>query len=146
MCVAAFHVSVSNQVPDVVSVRCRGELDIATIGRFQEAIETAVAERPDRLVLDVSGASFTSIDALGYLVELTLHCRRLRIGVDLDLTPSAWRVVDYLRPDEALRLQSCRFSCHVHRRVPRLCHNPLEAARGRGPLFARASAPSPTRH
>ena len=139
MCMAAFHVAVSNQVPDVVCVRCRGDLDIATIGRFQEAIETAVAERPERLLLDVSAASFTSIDALGYLVELTLHCSNLRIGVDLDLSPSAWRVVDYLRPHEALRLRSCRFSC-VHERVSKLCHRSLEAARGGGPLFARASA------
>lgn len=138
MGVAAFHVSVCNPVPDVVSVHCEGELDIATIGRFQEAIETAVAERPDRLVIDVSGASFTSIDTLGYLVELTLHCKQLRIGVDLDLSRSAWKVVDYLEPDEARRLRSCRASGRVQERASRLCHNPLEGARGEGPLFARA--------
>jgi anti-sigma B factor antagonist len=39
-------------------IRVAGEVDLATIGILRDAIARALAERPDRLVLDLAGVTF----------------------------------------------------------------------------------------
>jgi hypothetical protein len=144
MCGSAFHASVVEREPKLVSVVCRGELDISTTESFEEAIELALSLHPVHLFVDASRLSFMSIDALGYVLDLTARCARLGIGLGLELGPATWRVVDHLRPDEAAQLRGCREPGSAIAEVSRVCDDPLEAARGSGQLFTRGAAPSPS--
>lgn len=140
MCSAAFHVSVVRREPELISIVCRGELDIATMESFEEAIESAVRLHPDHLFLDASSLSFMSLDALGYIVDLIVRCARLSIEVGLALGPPTWRAVAYLDPDESLQLLVRSDSAPPG--VSRVCDK-LQG-RGVGPLFTRGAAPSPS--
>lgn len=146
MSAAAFHVSVVRFEPELISVVCRGELDIATMGSFEEVIEPAFNHHPDFLLIDASKVSFMSIDALGYLIGLTARCRRESVGLGLDLSAAAWRLIGHLRPDEALQVRASRALGSPGAADPRACENSLRAAGGStGPPFlrGRASSPSP---
>ena len=67
------------QRDDVVIVRPRGELDLATVETLSAALDRI--DRAGRLVLDLRGLSF--IDSTGLRLLVALHQRCQRDGLDL---------------------------------------------------------------
>ena len=59
-----------------VRVAVTGALDIATLPRVREELEQAVARRPARLVVDLSGCTFLDASALAVLLDLHRHLSR----------------------------------------------------------------------
>lgn len=54
---------------DAVVVRLAGELDLYNAQTVRDALSEAVAEEPQRVVVDLSGVEFLDSTALGVLVE-----------------------------------------------------------------------------
>lgn len=54
---------------DAVVVRLAGELDLYNAQTVRNALSEAVAEEPQRVVVDLSGVEFLDSTALGVLVE-----------------------------------------------------------------------------
>ena len=68
-------------------IALRGELDIATAPRLQEAIDDALAAAPARLVLDLRELSF--LDSSGLRLFIVLAGRAEREGFELALVRPA---------------------------------------------------------
>jgi anti-sigma B factor antagonist len=69
----------------VVVVTVSGELDITTTPALREALDQAIAEKPDTLVLDLTGISFMDSIALAAVLQASRKigdARRLPIIVD----------------------------------------------------------------
>lgn len=62
-------------------VHVAGEIDLVTEGEFRESVRQALAEHPDRLVLDLSDLRFMSSSGLKVLLE----ARGSSSGTDLRL-------------------------------------------------------------
>lgn len=68
-------------------VRVTGELDVATVGRFREAVHRALDGRGRRLVVDVAELDFIDSTALGVLVS-AVKAMAARGGVVVVQSPS----------------------------------------------------------
>lgn len=64
-------------------VALRGEIDIGTVSRLTDAVEAALAEAPDRLVLDMAKVTFCDSQGLGTLVVLNRAATRARTNLIL---------------------------------------------------------------
>ena len=79
----------------------RGEVDMATAPLLRAVLDTVVGRRPDRLEVDLSGASYLGVHAFTTLTEIRgrLAVRRVRL-VLRDPSPAARRLL--ARTDLAL--------------------------------------------
>ncbi len=81
----------------------RGELDIATLPRLEEAVEKVLADRPERLVLDLRPLEF--LDSSGLREVIVLADRAQLEGWELLLVrpgPPALSIFQITRADENL--------------------------------------------
>jgi anti-anti-sigma factor len=77
-----------------VLVEVQGELDLACVARVRETLHLALAERPARIVVDLSRCGFVDASALAMLVDV--HRRLARIGGVLTLRGCSPRVLRLL--------------------------------------------------
>ena len=77
-------------------IACVGELDVATTGSLEQAIEQALMATPDSLVIDCTGLSFISIDGLHLLLDTAEKCRAMGMAVSVDLDPNGRRLMEVL--------------------------------------------------
>jgi len=80
--------------PATVVVEVCGDLDLATVARVRERLESAMAARPDRIVVDLSACAFVDASALAMLLEA--HRRTCRAGGVLTLRGCSPRVLRLL--------------------------------------------------
>ena len=78
-------------LPTEVSLAVAGELDARTLARVRVQLQDALAERPARLVVDLSGCPF--VDAAGLAALLDAHRTASRYGGLLVLLGCQSRVV-----------------------------------------------------
>ncbi len=76
------------------TVAVTGALDVTTLPRVRDRLEQALAERPGRLVVDLSACTFVDASALAVLVDL--HRRMCRTGGVLTLRGCCPRVLRLL--------------------------------------------------
>ena len=79
---------------EIRTVVVRGALDLSTLARVSEQLDEAMAARPSRLVVDLSGCSFVDAAALAMLLEA--HRRTSRSGGVLTLCGCSPRVLRLL--------------------------------------------------
>ena len=79
---------------EIRTVVVRGPLDVSTLARVSEQLDEAMAARPSRLVVDLSGCSFVDASALAVLLEA--HRRTSRSGGVLTLCGCSPRVLRLL--------------------------------------------------
>ncbi len=60
-------------------VKLRGDLDMASTGELEAAIEPIIAASPDRLVIDVSGLRFADSSAIALWVRWSTAVRQVEI-------------------------------------------------------------------
>lgn len=70
-------ISVRQDSGDTI-VALRGEIDIGTVSRLTDAVENALADPPDRLILDMGEVTFCDSQGLGTLVVLNRAATRAR--------------------------------------------------------------------
>jgi anti-sigma B factor antagonist len=68
-------------------LRMAGELDIASVPQAEHAVERALAERPERLHVDLRPLTF--VDSSGLRLFILLADRAREQGWQLELTPPA---------------------------------------------------------
>ncbi len=69
-----------------------GELDIATARELQAAVGKALAEQPDRLLVDLSGARFIDSAGCRELVRTVKAGAAAAVPVEVVAPPDNWRV------------------------------------------------------
>ncbi len=79
----------------------RGELDIATIDRLDEAVRPIIASDPHKLILDIAGVSFADSSAIARLVQWSTAIGELEVRGASQLVR---RVVESMGLTETLRL------------------------------------------
>lgn len=75
-------ISVRQDAGDTI-VALRGEIDIGTVSRLTDAVEHALVESPDRLILDMEKVTFCDSQGLGTLVVLNRAAARARTSLVL---------------------------------------------------------------
>ena len=78
----------------VEQVRVEGVLDLASVARTREQLHAALAGKPERLVVDLSGCTFVDASALSMLLDV--HRRAWRAGGVLTLRGCSPRVLRLL--------------------------------------------------
>lgn len=73
--VAEFKICAAVLEDDVHVVSVAGELDLHTAGELSAELDSAIAQRPKRLVVDFGGVTFLDSTALGALVTAAKHAR-----------------------------------------------------------------------
>ncbi|MFJ5228736.1 STAS domain-containing protein [Kitasatospora sp. NPDC088391] len=94
---------VLRRLPGALVVRPEGELDHDSVGPLREALESAVADPPGRLVVDCAGLSFC--DSTGLNLLLRAHAAARRVGLSLLLAgpgPVVARMLGITGADEVL--------------------------------------------
>ncbi|MEX1142046.1 MAG: STAS domain-containing protein [Thermoleophilaceae bacterium] len=79
-------------------VAVAGELDISSVARIRQALDDAIAERPEELVLDLSGLEFCDSSGIHLVVET--NERAAQDGIHFSIvrpTGPAWRVFEVCR-------------------------------------------------
>jgi len=79
---------------DEVVLRVPCELDVATLPRTRAQLDEVLAQRPARVVVDLSGCPFLDAAAMGVLLEA--HRTTLRYGGELELRGCSARVLRLL--------------------------------------------------
>ena len=82
------------QGDDLVQVDVVGDLDLAAVPRMRDQLDTVLAGRPARLVVDLSQCAFVDASALAMLLEV--HRRACRYGGLLTLRGCSPRVLRLL--------------------------------------------------
>ena len=85
-------------------VAITGELDLSSVGSVQQAIDIALSERPETVVLDLSGLAFC--DSSGIHLVVTNHRRVAEQGARLIVvrpTGAAWRVFELCHIDDSVQ-------------------------------------------
>jgi anti-sigma B factor antagonist len=77
-----------------VLLSCAGELDIATVGRLEEALELWVDKRPDALVLDLSEVTFLGSEGLRTIARAATASEQTGVELRLILNDKIRRVVE----------------------------------------------------
>jgi anti-sigma B factor antagonist len=80
-----------------------GELDITNVGQVRTAIDAAFGSHPDRVVLDVSGVTFTDSSGVALLALTTHRAREVQIRRP---TPIVRRLIELTGLDQVLRITS----------------------------------------
>ncbi|HEV2890660.1 MAG TPA: STAS domain-containing protein [Frankiaceae bacterium] len=73
----------NDRIGEVCVVRCAGDLDLAAVDTFTSAVDTALADRPTGLVLDLSHVGFC--DTVGLRILLSAAARARRQGCSIAL-------------------------------------------------------------
>lgn len=81
-------------VLDVAVVEVVGELNLASVARTRDRLHAALATKPERLVVDLSGCAFVDASALTMLVDV--HRRAWQGGGVLTLRGCSPRVLRLL--------------------------------------------------
>ena len=81
-------------VQQVAVVEVGDVLDLGSVARTREQLHDALAGRPERLVVDLSGCSFVDASALSMLLDV--HRRACRHGGELRLRGCSPRVLRLL--------------------------------------------------
>lgn len=72
--------------PLTVTVRCIGELDMATTPRVKKTVDRVLEESQSKIRLDLSGIDFMGSEGLVLITSTLKACRKR--GVALDIIPS----------------------------------------------------------
>jgi anti-sigma B factor antagonist len=72
----------------VVVIAAAGEMDAASIGRLEEAVETAVRDHDRHVVLDLDGVSFIDSTGITALVSAMRRLNRARRRMALAFGPA----------------------------------------------------------
>lgn len=83
-----------NRIGDVALVRCVGDLDLAALDGFSDAVRDALADRPSGLVLDLSEVEFC--DTVGLRILLSSASRARTQGCAIALAGVQPTVTDLL--------------------------------------------------
>jgi anti-anti-sigma factor len=79
---------------DVVTIRLRGEFDIGAVASFNRSLDAVIAQRPERVILDLRGLTF--IDSSGLTAIMQVRAQLHRAELTLVRGPeSVQRVFDY---------------------------------------------------
>ena len=74
----------------VVTLRIQGQLDLNTVLTFRDAVFSAMGERPEQLILDLSG--IRTIDSAGISALITVCRVSSLVRTDTQIVPSAKHV------------------------------------------------------
>jgi anti-sigma B factor antagonist len=77
-----------------------GELDVATVAALRSAVQSAVAARPDRLLVDLTATRFIDSSGCRELVRSAKAGTAAGIAVEVVVPPDNWRVrrvVDFVQ-------------------------------------------------
>jgi anti-anti-sigma factor len=77
------HVFVGRAAPHIVVVTVAGEIDVATAPRLTEAVQAAIRNASEHVILDLQPVTFFSSAGVNALI--TIHERTNRRGIDLHL-------------------------------------------------------------
>ncbi len=83
-----------NRIGEVSVVRCAGDLDLAAVSTFTTEVDTALAERPTGLVLDLSQVGFC--DTVGLRILLSAAAKARRQGCSIALAGVRRPVAEFL--------------------------------------------------
>jgi anti-sigma B factor antagonist len=67
------------RTPDEVVFVLVGEIDMLTVSRLSAQVSEAIAESPNRIVLDMAGVTFCDSQGLGTLVVLSRKATHARV-------------------------------------------------------------------
>lgn len=86
----------TESVPGALIVAATGEIDMLTATRFDQEVQRAIAQSPQRLILDLTGVTFLSSAGLALLVRARKECADTHVVATSTAT---------LRPIELMGLQ-----------------------------------------
>ena len=69
-----------------------GELDISTVGRLRAAVQSALAEQPSTLLVDLTGTHFIDSTGCRELVRCAKTGTAGGVAVEVVAPPGNWRV------------------------------------------------------
>lgn len=81
--------------PGAAVITVDGHVDLRSTGRLRAAVDTAISEDADVVVLDLSGVSFMDSSGLGAVVGAMKACRQ--VERDLRVAGVSGRVADLMR-------------------------------------------------
>jgi anti-anti-sigma factor len=85
------------------TVTVRGELDISNVDRLEAAVAPVVAQRPQKLVVDVSGLTFADSSAIAAWVRWAAIVGEIEMR---GASPLLREVITRMGLDRTLRLQT----------------------------------------
>jgi anti-anti-sigma factor len=80
-----FHVRLDRD-GDAWSIRCGGELDLASSGRFAEAVELCLAAKPASVAVDCRDVCFIDSEGIRSLLHAARDAHDLQIGYRLEIS------------------------------------------------------------
>jgi len=84
-----------------VVVKVAGDIDLGRSAEFQRALLELPAQRPERIVVDLSGVPYMDSSGVASLVKLLSRVRRSGVGLKLvGLTPRVRGVFEITRLDK----------------------------------------------
>ena len=86
-------------------LRVSGELDVATVQLLGSAVDTALAEQPPLLLVDLTETRFIDSTGCSELVRTAKSAGRASVAVDVVVPPDNWkvrRVVDFVQLSEVV--------------------------------------------
>ena len=87
-----------------------GELDLATVPRLQDVLDSVLARRPRRLEIDLSGVAFLSVYAVSSLLAAHRRLAAWRATLVLrDPTPIARRVLALTGTDHLIEISPSEY-------------------------------------
>ena len=90
---------------DVLTIRLRGEFDLGGVDRFTRAVEAAMADRPEHVILDLRGLTFIDSSGLTAIMGLRSLLRKTTLTV-MRGPDSVQRVFEYTGLDSRLTFVS----------------------------------------
>ncbi len=91
----------------VVVVEAAGEIDLHRSAAFQEALLEPLKQKPQRMIVDMSGVTFMDSSGVASLVKLLSRVRRDKVDLKLaGLTPRVRSVFEITRLDTVFDLRS----------------------------------------
>jgi anti-sigma B factor antagonist len=87
----------------VTIVTVSGDLDISNAGRLEEAVASITAERPERLIFDLSGLRFMDSAGIAVLLDAAGKVNAVRLR---DPSPAVRRVVELTGLTDVLSIES----------------------------------------
>jgi anti-sigma B factor antagonist len=84
-------------------VTVSGDLDISNAGRLERAVASITAERPERLIFDLSGLRFMDSAGIAVLLDAARKVNAVRLR---DPSPAVRRVVELTGLTDVLSIES----------------------------------------
>jgi anti-sigma B factor antagonist len=73
-------------------LKVTGELDLATVGQLRAAVQSAVADQPSTLLVDLTGTRFIDSTGCRELVRCAKAATAGGVAVEVVAPPGNWRV------------------------------------------------------